>query len=159
MENIIKICDDLNVPVFIDCAYFSVCRNIDFDLDRPCIKGLSFSMSKAFYGTERLRIGLRCKKINNDDPVDVFTSMDMVSKISAGVGYELCKKFEPDYNQNNFREKQLKICKELKLNPSDCVIFGITDKKNKMFNDHDRGTEWRRVCISKLLGNMSIENA
>ncbi len=159
MENIIKICDDLNVPVFIDCAYFSVCRNIDFDLDRPCIKGLSFSMSKAFYGTERLRIGLRCKKINNDDPVDIFTSMDMVSKISAGVGYELCKKFEPDYNQNNFREKQLKICRELKLNPSDCVIFGITDKKNKMFNDHDRGTEWRRVCISKLLGNMSIKNA
>ena len=71
-NDVLDRCDELGVPVFIDCAYFSVCRNLNFDLDRPCIRGVSFSMSKAFYGTERLRIGLRCKKISNDDPVDVF---------------------------------------------------------------------------------------
>ena len=69
-------------------------RGLDFNLDRPCIKGVAFSLSKAFYGTERLRVGIRCKREYNDDPVDLFTSMGMVSKISAGVGYELCNNFE-----------------------------------------------------------------
>ena len=64
LDTLQKICDKLNVPVFIDCAYFSVCRNLNFDLDRPCIRGVSFSMSKAFYGTERLRIGLRLSLIH-----------------------------------------------------------------------------------------------
>ena len=153
MQDILDECDKLDVPVFIDCAYYSIARNIDFNLDRKCIKGVSFSLSKAFYGTHRLRIGLRCKKEFNDDPVDLFTSMGMVSKISAGVGYEICKNFEPDYNQNKFRDSQLKICKELDIKPSDCVLYGITDKNHKQFGDYDRGSKWRRVCISSLLGD------
>ena len=106
-------------------------------------------------GTHRIRIGLRCKKDFNDDPVDVFTSMGMVSKISAGVGYDICNNFEPDYNQNKFRDKQLTICKELNIQPSDCVLYGITDENHKEFGDYDRGSRWRRVCISSLMGDMN----
>jgi hypothetical protein len=156
-QDILEICDELKVPVFIDCAYYSIGRGLDFNLDRPCIKGISFSLSKAFYGAERLRIGIRCKKEYNDDPVDLFTSMGMVSKISAGVGYELCNNFEADYNHNKFRDRQLKVCKKLDIEPSDCVQFGITDKNHKDFGDYDRGSIWRRVCISKLLSDMGSE--
>lgn len=153
-QDILDECDRLDVPVFIDCAYYSIARDIDFNLDRKCIKGVAFSLSKAFYGTHRLRIGLRCKKDFNDDPVDLFNSLGMVSKLSAGVGLELCKNFEPDYNQNKFRDKQIQVCKDLSIQPSDCVIYGITDKNHKDFGGYDRGTNWRRVCISKLLGDM-----
>ena len=154
-QDILDKCDELNVPVFIDCAYYSIARDINFNLDRDCIKGISFSLSKAFLGTHRIRIGLRCKKDFNDDPVDVFTSMGMVSKISAGVGYDICNNFEPDYNQNKFRDKQLTICKELNIQPSDCVLYGITDENHKEFGDYDRGSRWRRVCISSLMGDMN----
>ena len=75
MQDILDTCDELKVPVFIDCAYYSICRGLDFNLDIPCIKGVTFSLSKAFYGAERLRIGIRCKKEYNDDQVDLFTSM------------------------------------------------------------------------------------
>ena len=51
------------------------------------------------------------------------------------------------------REKQLEICKELNIEPSDSVLFGLADKNHPEFGDYDRGTEWRRVCISKLLGD------
>ena len=70
------------------------------------------------------------------------------------MGLELCKNFEPDYNQNKFRDKQIQVCKDLSIQPSDCVIYGITDKNHKDFGGYDRGTNWRRVCISKLLGDM-----
>ena len=111
-------------------------------------------MSKAFYGTHRLRIGLRCKKEFSDDPLDVINSMEMLPKISAGIGYEICKNFSPDYNHNKYRKKQLQICKNLNIEPSDCVIYGITDKNHKRFGGFDRGSRWRRVCISELLGDM-----
>ena len=147
-------CDKLNVPVLIDCAYYSICKDLNFFLDRPCISGIAFSMSKAFYGAERLRIGMRCKRVYNDDPADFCTGMGIVSKIAAGVGLELCNNFDPDYNHNKYINKQLKICEELNIEATDCVIFGVTNHRHEMFGGNDRGSRWRRVCISSLLGDM-----
>ena len=154
MQTTLDDCDKLNVPVFIDCAYYSICKDLNFFLDRPCISGIAFSMSKAFYGTERLRIGMRCKRVYNDDPADFCTGMGIVSKIAAGVGLELCKNFDPDYNHNKYINKQLKICEELNIEATDCVIFGVTNHRHERFGGNDRGSRWRRVCISSLLGDM-----
>jgi len=152
-ETLLDKCDELGVPVFIDAAYYCIVRDLDFDLDRACIDTVAFSLSKAFYGAERLRIGMRCRKINEDDGCVLYNQFHCVAKIAAGVGYELCENFTIDYNQNTFREKQIKICKELDIQPSDSVLFGITYKNHPKFGDYDRGTEWRRVCISRLLGD------
>ena len=81
----------------------------------------------------------------------------MLAKIAVGVGYELCKNFDTDYNQYKFRDKQIKVCKEYEIEPSDCVIFGIPDHQHSEFGDYDRGSRWRRVCISKLLSDMGTE--
>ena len=152
-ESILDKCDELGIPVFIDAAYYCIVRDLEFDLDRPCIDTIAFSMSKAFYGAERLRIGIRCRRKEEDDGAVLFNQFHCVAKIAAGVGYELCKRFDIDYNQNTFREKQIKICKELNIKPSDSVLFGLADKNHSEFGDYNRGTEWRRVCISKLLGD------
>ncbi len=80
----------------------------------------------------------------------------MLSRISAGLGLKLISNFSSDYCQNKYRQKQLKICKKLDLIPSDCVIFGLGD--NKKFKTFNRGSKWRRVCISTLLGNMKDLN-
>jgi len=152
-ESLLDRCDELEIPVFIDAAYYCLVRDLDFNVDRPCIDTIAFSMSKAFYGAERLRIGIRCRKKVEDDGAVLFNQFHCVAKIAAGVGYELCKNFNTDYNQNTFREKQIEICKNLNIKPSDSVIFGLADQNHQEFGDYNRGTEWRRVCISKLLGN------
>ena len=146
-------CETHNVPVFIDAAYYCIARDVDFNLDRPCIDTVAFSMSKAFYGVERLRVGIRCRRESRDDGGVLFNQFHCISKIAAGVGIELCNNFEHDYNQNKFRNKQIQVCKDLNIEPSNCVLFGITDKTHPEFGDYDRGTEWRRVCISTLLGD------
>ena len=152
-ESILDKCDELEIPVFIDAAYYCIVRDLEFNLDRPCIDTIAFSMSKAFYGAERLRIGMRCRKVAEDDGAVLFNQFQCIAKIAAGVGYELCKKFDIDFNQNTFRTAQIEICKKLNLTPSDSVLFGITDKNHPEFGDYNRGTDWRRVCISKLLGD------
>jgi hypothetical protein len=152
-ESILDKCDELGIPVFIDAAYYCIVRDLDFNLDRPCIDTIAFSMSKACYGAERLRIGIRCRRQNDDDGCVLFNQFHCVAKIAAGVGYQICENFDIDYNQNKFREKQLEICKELRIQPSDSVLFGLATPDHPEFGDYDRGTEWRRVCISRLLGD------
>ena len=146
--NIIDKCDKLEIPVMIDLAYYNLVRDLDFDLDRPSIKSITFSLSKGFYPLDRLRIGIRCKREFTDDPVDIFNSFDMFNKAGASLGLKIIKKFSPDYNQKKFRKKQIEICEKYNLEPSKCVIFGLGNNDFKKFN---RGARWNRVCISPLL--------
>jgi len=146
--NVLDQCHSLDVPVMIDCAYYNLARDIDFSLNRPSIKAVTFSLSKGFVTLDRLRIGIRCKREFSDDPVDVFNSYDMFNKAGAALGLKIIKKFSSDYNQNKFRKKQLEVCSKFGLEPSKSVIFGLGDKKFSKFN---RGTIWNRVCISNFL--------
>ena len=131
-----------------------IARDITFDFDRSCIQGISFSMSKGFYGAEKLRIGLRLTREYKDDPVEVFNSMQMLNTIGVHVGLEIMNHYEFDYNNNQYKDRQIEICKELKINPSKCVLFGNASPNHTEYGSYDRGTSWRRVCISSLLGNM-----
>ena len=153
-DEILDKCDKLGVPVFLDCAYMIMARDIEFDFDRKCIQGISFSLSKGFYGAEHLRIGLRLTKEFTDDPVEVFNDFQMINWIGPDIGLKLINNFEHDFIQNKYYDKQIEICKELNIEPSKCVIFGVTDENHSDFGNYTRGTEWRRVCISSLLGDM-----
>jgi len=151
---ILNICDELDVPVFLDCAYMIIARDIDFDFNRECIQGVSFSMSKGFYGAEKLRIGLRLTRDYQDDPVEVFNSMQMLNTIGVHVGQKIIDNYSVDYNTETYRDKQEELCNQLKIGYSKCVLFGITDKNHPQFKDFDRGTDYRRVCLSSLMGDM-----
>jgi hypothetical protein len=151
---ILNICDELDVPVFIDCAYMIIARDIDFDFNRECIQGVSFSMSKGFYGAEKLRIGLRLTRDYQDDPVEVFNSMQMLNTVGVHVGQKIIDNYSVDYNTETYRDKQEELCNQLKIGYSKCVLFGITDKHHPQFKDFDRGTDYRRVCLSSLMGDM-----
>ena len=151
---ILNICDELDVTVFIDCAYMIIARDIDFDFNRECIQGVSFSMSKGFYGAEKLRIGLRLTRDYQDDPVEVFNSMQMLNTVGVHVGQKIIDNYSVDYNTETYRDKQEELCNQLKIGYSKCVLFGITDKNHPQFKDFDRGTDYRRVCLSSLMGDM-----
>ncbi len=151
---ILNICDKLDVPVFLDCAYMIIARDIDFDFNRECIQGVSFSMSKGFYGAEKLRIGLRLTRDYQDDPVEVFNSMQMLNTVGVHVGQKIIDNYSVDYNTETYRDKQEELCNQLKIGYSKCVLFGITDKNHPQFKDFDRGTDYRRVCLSSLMGDM-----
>ena len=147
-QEILETCNKLEIPVLIDLAYYNLARGIDFNLDEPCISTITFSLSKGFSLLDRLRIGMRCKRDFNDDPVDVFNSFDMFNKVGAALGLEIIKNFSPDHNQNKFYEKQKDVCSKFKFERSNCVFFGLGDESYSKFN---RGSHWNRVCISNFL--------
>ena len=52
-----------------------------------------------------------------------------IKNVTRARSHKLIQKYDTDYCQKKFRKKQLNICKKLDLVPSDCVIFGLGNKK------------------------------
>lgn len=146
--DILNKCEKVNIPVLIDLAYINISNKLDINLNYSCIETLTFSLSKAFTSVERLRIGMRLNRKFEDDPMDVFNSINMVNNFGAYIGNKLINEFGPDYNFNKFNEKQNLICKKYNLTKSNCIIFGLGDDR---YIDYNRGGLYNRVCISKLL--------
>ena len=38
MDDLIKICNKLDVPVLVDCCYLAMCKGIEFDFNQKCVK-------------------------------------------------------------------------------------------------------------------------
>ena len=51
-------------------------------------------------------------------------------------------------SQDTFGEKYSQVCKEMNLEETDCVMFGIGGDE---YNSLNRGSDKNRVCISDLL--------
>jgi len=144
-EESLKFCEINNIPVLIDCAYFGVCANIEINLNFSCIEVITFSLSKTF-PVEYLRIGIRFTKQDDDDAIDVYNKLGITNKLSASIGLMLIKNYSVDYNFNTYRNKQITICNSMRLQPSNCVIFGLGNDEYKEYN---RGNKLNRVCLSK----------
>jgi hypothetical protein len=142
------IADTYNKPIFVDCAYFGVCNNIDFDFTKyKNIDSVAFSLSKTF-GTGSYRIA----KIfsNSEYPAYIYDEWRYQLHSSAAYHYKLIDKISPDDTYNKFRTLQLDICKEYNLTPSDTVIFALDYDKSDLYKYYDRDIV-NRMCISEEL--------
>jgi hypothetical protein len=60
MREILDECERWEVPVLIDCAYYVIARDINFDFSKySCIEDITFSLSKGFHSATRLRAGIK----------------------------------------------------------------------------------------------------
>jgi|TARA_B100001964_G_scaffold203603_1_gene232715 hypothetical protein len=151
MREILDECERWEVPVLIDCAYYVIGEGINFDFtEYDCIEDITFSLSKGFHLSNRIRAGIRYTKEYYDDNIHMYNEWRQYSHLSAHLGTKLLSHFPPDYPVNKWRDKQLKFCKKHNFKPSDCVIFAFGGDEYKELN---RGTEVNRLCISYLIGD------
>ena len=149
-KEIIDQCNKLNVPVCIDCAYMVIAKDIDFDFNQPSIECVTFSLSKGFWGIDKLRCGLRLKKRDDDDSIDIYNKWSCINLHSMSVAEKIFEHFESDYNWNTFESKYYKKCDEFNLQSTKCIIFGLGDEK---YSEYNRGGTFNRVCISNSLSD------
>lgn len=150
LEYYLDICNSLDIPVLLDFAYYPCTKNINVDLSQwKCVETITFSISKAFYGAEFLRVGVRCERTDTDDGIDVFNSVEMNNRIDLSIASSLINQFSVDWNWQQYASVYNKIIEDRDLLPTDCIMFGIGGDKYKEFN---RGSDVNRVCISELIG-------
>lgn len=148
MSQALDVCDMLDIPVLIDMAYFGMCDNLQIDLNRKCIKDVTFSLGKTF-PIINFRAGVRFTKDEIDDPVVFANQHGIVNTFGAYVGSKLVEHFTPDYISSKYRSIANIVCDRLKVAPTKCVIFGSSDlQEHKELN---RGNTFTRVCLSTLI--------
>tara|TARA_R110000868_G_scaffold1415_5_gene11085 strand:+ start:3020 stop:3877 length:858 start_codon:yes stop_codon:yes gene_type:complete len=136
--------DTFNKPIFVDCAFFGVCSNIDFDFTPyKNIHSVAFSLSKVL-GTGWHRVGMLYTKDRYPVTITDNWNYQVISSVENHVN--VLSKISPDDIPNYYKSSQLDICKRNGLTPSDTVIFGL-EPSNKYRN----GTKINRICISKIL--------
>lgn len=147
MDNIIKKCETLRIPVLLDCAYFGLCGRLDFDFTSPAINTIAFSLSKT-YPVSYLRIGIRFSRYRPGDTLEMLNRNGYVNRLGIAVGLQLFDHYTPDYLYNTYRTTQEQFCSKLNASPSPSVIFGISDSRVSSNID-----ESHRLCFSKYLKN------
>lgn len=154
MEEILSICDYLEVPVLIDAAYYGLCGGLTINLAHPSIEDVAFSLSKTF-GTSKFRVGVRFSKSNEDSLATLNLRENVyVNRFGALLGIELMRDFCPDYLWQTYRSNQLQICQQMQLTPSATVIFGIDTQG--LYPGPNPADEGRRLCLSRQLSLPTI---
>ena len=151
MKEVLDKCEEVGAPVLIDCAWYLIAKNIDFDFSKySCIEDITFSLSKGFHDANKLRAGVRYSRKYHDDNIHIMNEWKQFNHLSAYIGIKLLEEFEPDYAWKTWGNESKKFCKEHNLEQSDCVGFAFGGDEHKELN---RGTEVNRLCISKHIGD------
>jgi hypothetical protein len=126
-DQLLDLCDSLNIPVLVDCCYYPISGNIHADLRHDCIDTVAFSLSKAF-PIANLRIGVRFTKSSIVDGQTLHDSIGYNNTLSAYVGLKLIENFSSDYIYKTYKIKQQTVCDFFGLEASDSVLFAVGDQ-------------------------------
>jgi hypothetical protein len=154
MNRVLEQCCALDVPVLIDCAFFGICQNLEFDFTWPCITDITFSLSKTL-PVAHARIGMRVSRVDDDDSLMVHQKIGYVNRLACGLGIELLGKWGPDYNCEKWTDVQHQFCNRLNIIPSNSVIFGIDKKYYKHYN---RGGPTNRLWFGNYMYHGQLPN-
>ena len=92
---------------------------------------------------------MRLERVYTDDGIDVFNSVEMINRVSLSIASSLIANYDVDYNWRKYSSAYHNVCKELNLEPTDCIMFGIGGDD---YADYNRGSDKNRVCISEVIG-------
>jgi hypothetical protein len=165
-KELLEHCDQLDIPVLVDCAYYPISGGSDIDLRHTCIDTVCFSLSKAF-PLALLRIGIRYTKKEIFDGQSLMSSIDYNHNLSAYIGLKIIQTFSSDYIYNKFKEQQQEICARLPgLSASNCAIFAIGNEQWNEYNRANLINEYQlnfdpelfvnRICLNPIYENWDI---
>ena len=142
-----------DVPLMLDFCHAPTSKGLVLD-DHDCIDQICFSLSKAFWGGEWLRIGVRYSKENYDDGIDIANHVNMIPRISMGVANELITEYEFDsvWNRNELYYK--KVCERMNLTQTNNIMFALGGSE---YDEYERAG-YNRICLSQEIYYQKLYN-
>lgn len=117
-----------NIPVHIDGAWMSCCRDIEFNFEHPAIVSFASSLSKGL-GLGWNRIGVRWHKDKQvNDSISLMNDHNMLIKAAVKIGMHFMQTFPVDYLWTKHRSNYKKICKDFNLAETKCIHLAMSDK-------------------------------
>ena len=132
MPEILEKCLQLKIPVHIDAAWYPCCRDINFNVDHPAIKSITFSLSKAF-GMGAHRIGLRYTREPMHGPIKLMNDFNYVNVADVWIGLEFMQHFGTDFWWRKYEKHYNAILQHCNLAPSKAIHTAQLLKENGEF--------------------------
>lgn len=126
MASILDEAQDKGVSVHIDGAWFTCCREINFDVSHPAIKSVAISLSKGL-GLGWNRIGLRWTRQTTADSITIMNDFQMNLRATVMIGLHFLRNLPPDYLWQRHGDRYYKICKDFNLIPTRSVYLALRD--------------------------------
>jgi len=130
MNEILNRCLELKIPVHIDGAWITACRNIDLDLTHPAIWSFSSSLSKGYGLAGWNRIGVRWSNVMYEDPITILNDYLQINTMCVAIGNYFLDNVPADHLWNTHEQHYNKICKDFNLSPTDAIHMATSGVKN-----------------------------
>ena len=137
-QNLIKHCEDNEVEVHIDSAWYGVCRGIELDLTSPAIASISFSLSKPL-GLGNYPIGLRYQRTEMKGPVHTVNEFNMISPLMVHVGLSFIRKFPIDFFQMKYYEAYKLVVEKFGLIEGKSIHVALEEQNDEVIPVGIRG--------------------
>jgi hypothetical protein len=128
MKEILDECLQKEIPVHIDGAWLTCCRDIEFDVSHHAIHSIGISLSKGL-GLGWNRIGLRWTRQTSADSVTIMNDFNMNLRASVMIGLHFIRNLESDHLWNKHSEKYYKVCKDFNLTPTNSIYLALRDNE------------------------------
>jgi len=128
MYNILTECVEKSIPVHIDGAWITCCRDINFDFDHPAIQSVGISLSKGI-GLGWNRVGLRWTKETKADAITIMNDFHMNNRALVMIGLHFIRNLPADYLWLTHGERYYKICRDFNLRSTHCIYLAMRDSQ------------------------------
>ena len=151
-DKLMETCCREEIPVLIDFAYLGISKGISISLEYSCIEDICFSLSKAYFGTERLRIGMRLQKAFTDDPIDFANEFNMYNIVGGHVGLALLRDYPPHLIYEELDKYANDICSQNGYRRNKTCIFASIPCEHELYETYKRGnSRYSRLCLSDMI--------
>ena len=126
MKEILDECLEKNIPLHIDGAWVTCCRDVEFDFSHPAIHSVGISLSKGL-GLGWNRIGLRWTRNVKPDSVTIMNDFRMNLRAPAMIGLHFVRNLPPDYLWNKYGDMYYQICNDFNLTPTKSIYLALNN--------------------------------
>ena len=141
----------IEAPVILDCTYIGATDIQKIDVPKNT-EQVFFSFSKGF-GMIGQRLGLVYTKEPHPS-LERLKSVECWNYNGVQLISQIIGVIPVDGMWKKYREKQLEVCKEYDLTPSDCYFLATTKDPYYKERRRMRWNDNARICITPLLGNL-----
>jgi hypothetical protein len=128
MQEILHRCLGLDIPVHIDGAWITACKNIVVDFAHPAVHSFAVSMSKGYGLSGWNRIGLRWTKNSDEDAITVMNDYVQIPAENVAVGLYFLKNVPSGYLWAAHERHYNQICQDFNLTPTNSIHLAMRDE-------------------------------
>lgn len=127
MQEILDTCLERNIPVHIDGAWITCCRDITFDFSHPAVTTFCISLSKGGMGGNR--IALRFARQRPKGAITIMNDFNMNCQSLVHMGIKYMQDLGPEFFWNKYEDKYYQVCKDFNLTPTKAIHLATKDGK------------------------------